>query len=67
MAQDDPIRVENALFYCAALHKAKVSCELHVYPVGGHGYGLRASKDKVTTWPERVADWMGNRGLLTAP
>jgi len=64
MAQDDPVRVETALFYTAALHKAKVPCELHLYPVGGHGYGLRASKNKVTTWPERVADWMGSRGLL---
>lgn len=66
MTQDDPIRVENALFYSAALHKAKVSCELHVYPVGGHGYGLRPSQNKVTTWPDRLADWMGSRGLLNA-
>jgi acetyl esterase/lipase len=66
MAQDDPIRVENALFYSAALHKAKVPFELHVYPSGGHGYGLRSSKDKVTTWPDRVTDWMGSRGLLNA-
>lgn len=66
MTQDDSIRVETALFYTAALHRAKVPCELHIYPVGGHGYGLRASKNKVTTWPDRVADWMESRGLLNA-
>lgn len=58
MAADDPVRVENALYYAAALHKAKGSVELHVYPTGGHGYGLRSTKDLVTTWPQRASDWL---------
>ncbi|HZR17898.1 MAG TPA: alpha/beta hydrolase [Verrucomicrobiae bacterium] len=66
MAEDDPIRVETALFYAAALKKVNVSFELHVYPSGGHGYGLRPTKDLVTTWPQRAADWMRSRGLLQA-
>ena len=64
MAQDDPIRVETAIFYALALKNAKVPFELHVYPTGGHGYGLRPSEHAVTTWPARVADWMRTRGLL---
>lgn len=64
MTQDDPIRVETALFYTLALKQAKVPVELHLYPKGGHGYGLRPSKDLVTTWPARVSDWMKNQGLL---
>jgi acetyl esterase/lipase len=64
MAEDDPVRLENALFYTLALKQAKVPVELHVYPTGGHGYGLRRSKDLVTTWPDRAADWMRSRGLL---
>jgi acetyl esterase/lipase len=67
MAEDDPVRVENVLFYAAALKKAKVPFELHVYPTGGHGYGLRPTKDLVTTWPQRAADWMRSRGLITRP
>jgi len=63
MAQDDPVRVENVLFYSAALRKAQVPFELHVYPSGGHGYGLRSSKDPVTTWPARVADWFHSRAI----
>ncbi len=58
MAEDDPIRIETALFYALALRKAQVPFELHVYPTGGHGYGLRPSKNLVTTWPQRAADWM---------
>ena len=64
MAQDDPIRVETALFYSLALKNAKVPAELHTYPSGGHGYGLRPSEHAVTTWPARAAEWMERRGLL---
>ena len=64
MAEDDPVHVENVLYYGLALHKAKVPFELHVYPNGGHGYGLRPSEALVTTWPQRAADWMRSRGWL---
>jgi len=64
MAQDDPVHVENVLGYALALQKAKVPMELHVYPAGGHGYGLRPTREFVTTWPARAADWLRSRGLL---
>lgn len=64
MTEDDPVRVENALFYALALKNAKVPVELHVYPTGGHGYGLRRTKETVTSWPDRVEDWMRSRGYL---
>jgi acetyl esterase/lipase len=43
---------------------AKVPCELHVYPQGGHGYGLRRTELPVTRWPDRAAEWMKERGWL---
>jgi acetyl esterase/lipase len=64
MAQDDPVRVENAVLYYLALKQARVPSELHVYPTGGHGYGLRRSDNAVTSWPDRAADWMRSQGLL---
>ncbi len=66
MSQDDPVGVEGALHYSLALKKAKVPFETHIYPVGGHGYGLRRTDKMVTTWPDRVADWMRASGLLKA-
>ncbi len=65
MSQDDFVRIENNLFYSLALKKAKVPFELHIYPTGGHGYGLRPSEHNVATWPQRVADWMRAQGLLS--
>jgi acetyl esterase/lipase len=64
MAQDDLIRVETAIFYTLALKNLNVPVELHVYPSGGHGYGLRPATDLVTTWPKRAEEWMRTRGLL---
>jgi acetyl esterase/lipase len=64
MAEDDPVRIENALFYTLALKNAHVPAELHIYPTGGHGYGLRRTQQTVTTWPDRVTDWLLSRGLL---
>jgi acetyl esterase/lipase len=58
MTQDDPLRVEGAMFYALALRKANVPCDLHIYATGGHGYGLRPSKDLVSTWPQRATEWM---------
>jgi acetyl esterase/lipase len=64
MTEDDSVRVETALFYTIALHKAEVPVELHIYPKGGHGYGLRPSPQLVTTWPKRAEEWMRSNGWL---
>jgi acetyl esterase/lipase len=64
MTEDDSVRVETGLFYYLALKNAKVPAELHLYPTGGHGYGLRRSAHDVTTWPDRVHDWMKTGGWL---
>jgi acetyl esterase/lipase len=58
MAADDGLRVETALLYGVALQKAKVPIEVHIYPKGGHGYGLRPDKGFATTWPQRAGEWL---------
>ena len=63
MTADDPVKVENALVYASELQKVKVPFELHIYPTGGHGYGLRKTDDPVTYWPERLEEWFKARGL----
>ena len=53
-----------AFAYGLALKNAKVSVELHIYPRGGHGYGLRPSPNDVSHWPQRAADWLASQGWL---
>ncbi len=66
MTADDPVHVENAYAYALALKNAKVSAELHIYPTGGHGYGLRPSQNVVSHWPDRAAEWLAAQGWLRA-
>ena len=62
--QDDSVRVESSLFYYLALKNANVPAEIHLYPNGGHGYGLRPTEHNVTRWPERAAEWLKALGAL---
>jgi acetyl esterase/lipase len=64
MAQDDPVGVENALYYSLALKKVKVPFETHIYPKGGHGYGLRRTDNPLTAWNDRATEWMRAQGWL---
>lgn len=64
MTQDDDVGVEGALAYYQALLSAKVPAEMHLYPRGGHGYGLRGTREPVTTWPDRAATWLHAEGVL---
>ncbi len=64
MSFDDPIGPENVLRYALALKKVNVPTELHLYPTGGHGYGLRRTYQMASTWPERCQEWMQASGWL---
>jgi acetyl esterase/lipase len=64
MTEDDGVRVESALSYYLALKNARVPAEMHLYPRGGHGYGLRRTAADVTSWPDRMEDWMKASGWL---
>lgn len=64
IAMTEVDRVENAVEYYKGLKVAGISAEMHLYPTGEHGYGLRRTADDVTTWPDRVADWLRTGGWL---
>jgi acetyl esterase/lipase len=64
-AADDPIDpVENSLVYHAALRKAGVPAEMHLFVKGGHAFGLRRTESPVTGWPPLVEAWLGTIGIL---
>jgi acetyl esterase/lipase len=63
-AYDDPVTPESSLFYFLALKRAGVPAELHVYALGGHGFGLRKSETPSHTWPARCEDWLRSSGWI---
>lgn len=64
-AQDDPIDpVENSIVYHAALKRAGVPAELHVFEKGRHGFGLRRTELPITRWPELMEAWLHKIGVL---
>ena len=65
-AEDDPVDpVENALVYYAALRKAGVPAEMHVYVKGGHAFGLRPTESPITRWPQLVEAWLWTMGVIS--
>jgi acetyl esterase/lipase len=63
-ADNDPHSSANSVGMYLALKKAGVSCEMHIYATGGHGFGLRPTEHACCTWPDRCGEWMKGRGLL---
>ena len=61
---DTGVPPENSLAFFAALRRAGVPAEIHVYEKGGHGFGLRPGQGPVSDWPARCAEWLTVRGLL---
>jgi acetyl esterase/lipase len=61
---DDPVvPVENSIAFYAALHKAGVPAEMHIYEHGEHGVGLARNNPALSTWPELLSNWLKARGL----
>ena len=63
-AEDDGVHVENSIDYFLSLKQAKVPAEIHIFTLGGHGYGLRATEKPVTKWPVLAAEWFHTIGML---
>jgi acetyl esterase/lipase len=59
----DNIAAEMPNLYLA-LRKAEVPVEMHVFGSGGHGFGMRPGVLAVNHWPDRLYEWMHDRGLL---
>ena len=64
-AQDDKtVPVQNSLVFYQACLRHGVPVELHLYPKGGHGFGLR-NKTTKDDWTDRLKNWLDANGWLT--
>ena len=63
---DAGVPVENSMMFAAALRKAGVPFEFHLYEQGPHGVGLAPTNPYLASWAARCADWLGLHGFLKA-
>lgn len=65
-AEDDPVDpVKHSLTYYAALQKAGVPVEMHLFAQGGHAFALRPTKLPIGRWPVLAEEWMRTIGVLS--
>jgi acetyl esterase/lipase len=64
-AEDDPVdRIDYSLLYYIGLKNAGVPVEMHLYPHGGHAFGLRKTHFEITKWPNLAEKWLKSMGVL---
>ncbi|MBM3882814.1 MAG: alpha/beta hydrolase [Verrucomicrobia bacterium] len=67
--EDTAVPVENSLQFAAALRRAGVPFDLHVYQKGRHGIGLAAKPpfENPHPWAGDCLFWLGEQGFLKRP
>jgi acetyl esterase/lipase len=64
-AEDDDVDgIKQSLVYYAALIKARVPVEMHLYAHGGHAFGLRRTSFPITDWPRLAETWLRTIGMV---
>jgi acetyl esterase/lipase len=61
---DYTAHVENVLVYFEALKNAHVPAELHVYTLGGHGFGLGPKELPISHWSSLAETWLHTIHIL---
>lgn len=61
---DKTVKVQNTIMFYLSLVKYKIPSEMHIYPAGGHGYGMEnaTTPDK---WMDHLKNWFTANGWLT--
>jgi acetyl esterase/lipase len=62
--EDKGVPFENSLQYVQALRKNNVPFEFHLYEKGPHGFGLAPTDPILSTWKDRLKDWLVLRNFV---
>jgi len=60
---DDVVKVQNSIRFYEAEQKNNIPAEMHIYPKGGHGFGMNNPTTK-DLWMERLKNWLDLNGWL---
>lgn len=57
----------SGVVFAGSLWESGSNVEFHLYPEGGHGYGLRKGNQAGELWPELLKDWLSRYFGLNNP
>jgi acetyl esterase/lipase len=63
-SDDQGVPAKNSLLFYEALLAHGVPAELHLYEVGGHGFGMFQQDRPADKWPELFLAWLKARKIL---
>lgn len=66
-ADDKTVPCENSIRYFQALKDNNVSATLHIYPIGGHGWGFRDLFTYKREWTQQLERWLLENFILKKP
>lgn len=55
---DTVVPVENSLQLYQSLKDHGVLTEMHIYPEGGHGFGLAIGRGRLQNWSDHLYEWL---------
>lgn len=55
---DKAVPVKNSLLFYEALQKNNILTEMHLFPIGGHGFAFAKDKKQLALWPELFYNWL---------
>lgn len=62
-SDDGGVPVKNSLVYAEALSYHNVPVSMHIYPGGGHGFGMN-NKTTKELWMDRLITWFRDNAIL---
>ncbi|HVZ98789.1 MAG TPA: alpha/beta hydrolase [Caulobacterales bacterium] len=68
LAANDDVEASTTILRLVAMHRAAgVQCETHLFAQGSHAFNMgdRSQLRSIHSWPDRLADWLSDTGLLT--
>lgn len=60
---DNVVPPENGILFYSALREHNIPTSLHIFPHGGHGYGMAPKDPVLNTWPRLCVAWLKRLGF----
>lgn len=57
---DDSCKLEETTLYAQKLNENEVLAEMHIFPRGGHGFGVGKATDGTDQWVSLFVNWLKN-------